>query len=71
MAKRPTNKVRLKVWTERSTAELEGGIKEAAYYLFMFVPQSERAQLLKDMTDWSLEQGAQVIPQTRHGMPPE
>lgn len=52
MAKRPTNKARLKVWTERATSEMEGGIKDVAYYLFMFVPEGERQQLLADMKGW-------------------
>lgn len=52
MAKRPTNKVRMKVWTERSTAEMEGPIKDSAYYLFMFVPEADRLQLLEDMKQW-------------------
>ncbi|MDG9858451.1 hypothetical protein N7403_31765 [Pseudomonas nitroreducens] len=55
MAKRPTNKARLKVWTESSTAEMEGGIKDCAYYLFMFVPEADRAQLLEDMKQWHEE----------------
>lgn len=52
MAKRPTNKVKMKVWTERSTAEMEGGIKDSVYYLFMFVPEEDRLQLLEDMKQW-------------------
>lgn len=52
MAKRPTNKVKMKVWTENATAELEGGIKDGAYYLFMFVPEADREQLLADMKKW-------------------
>ena len=52
MAKRPTNKAKLKVWTERSTAEMEGGIKDVAYHLFMFVPEAERVELLSAMKEW-------------------
>lgn len=52
MAKRPINKARLKVWTERSTAEMSGGTKDVAFYLFMFVPEPEREALLLDMQEW-------------------
>jgi hypothetical protein len=55
MAKRPTDKAKLKVWTERSTSEMEGPIKAIAYYLFMYVAQEDREQLLKDMQKWHEE----------------
>jgi len=52
MAKRPTDKAKVKVWGERSNAEMEGPIKAIAYYLFMFVKEDDREQLLTDMRDW-------------------
>lgn len=52
MAKRPTDKAKLKVWTDRSTSEMEGPIKDIAYYLFMYVKPDDREQLLLDMRDW-------------------
>lgn len=52
MAKRPTDKVKLKVWTERSTAEIEGPILSAVYHLFMFVKPEDREKLLQDMRQW-------------------
>lgn len=56
MAKRPTDKVKMKVWTERATAEMEGPIKACAYHLFMFVSPEDRGVLLADMREWHEEQ---------------
>ncbi|WP_220816182.1 hypothetical protein [Pseudomonas paralcaligenes] len=47
--------MKMKIWTERSITEMEGQIKDSAYYLFMFVPEADRGQLLADMKQWHEE----------------
>ena len=50
--KKKANTCKAVVWTETSRSEMEGPTKAIAYYLFMYVPQEDRQQLLEDMRAW-------------------
>jgi len=52
MAKKTPNTAKAIVWTERSRSEMEGPTNSIIYYMFMMVPEAQRAQLINDMTEW-------------------
>lgn len=69
MAKRPTNKAKVKLWTETITSDFEGPIMGCALELFAMIPggkeKREKAlQLMQERHQAMSEREAQREPET-------
>ncbi len=51
--RKPPNTAKATVWTQTARSQMEGPTNSIIYYMFMMVPKDQRAQLVKDLSEWN------------------